>query len=736
MNNKKIREIIKFNIQKNIQNKWFIIFNIITLIVMIFSMNTENIKNFLESKNINIFDENISIEILDKDNLATNGLKEAFNKENFEIKEVEENLYTKENIPDDLVLIQVDKSEENFVEAKVISKDSIDSYIYEEIDSVLTKVRSDLFSEKNEIEKQELEKLNEPVKIEKIFLSVDAENSETKELIKTISTFAIYMISIFIFSKIANEIAQEKVSKSIEYVLTSVTEKEYLLSKIVSIIGVTLLQGIYFIIYYFIGNLINNIINIAELQNVTTDFNVLITGIDKDIIIYMITVLGYGILTLILMSIIQAAISSKTTSMDEAGNTIGLLTTITIFAYFITLFVITPYTKMNTFLYILSCIPLLSNYFIPAVLVIGQATPLQVIVSLFLLIISIPIAFNICAKIFKNGVLDYKTTKNKKTRKNKNELTFEEKQNLELTKKKYKKIGFILGMALIIYLSTSIIFNLISTVIITSMLTDVMNMEQIELLNLALNSILSLGLAALLVFLYEEKEKVGNSVTVKEKIKIILEGIFFIGIIQILNSYLYEKIGIDYNVVDMISIENNKNILTNILLFICLAVVPAVFEELLFRKAIIDVTRRVNIEFAIISSSLIFGLIHMNLGQTIFAFVLGLIFAWIYIKTNDIKITMILHLLNNGYATLQMLIFSENFWNILNVVTIGIMIVGFISFIYRIFGMLKNKELKVKIHKEEIKNYKYIFTEYTFVLSLIILVIMFTYTENILRLGL
>ena len=51
MNNKKIREIIKFNIQKNIQNKWFIIFNIITLVVMIFSMNTENIKDFLESKN-------------------------------------------------------------------------------------------------------------------------------------------------------------------------------------------------------------------------------------------------------------------------------------------------------------------------------------------------------------------------------------------------------------------------------------------------------------------------------------------------------------------------------------------------------------------------------------------------------------------------------------------------------------------------------------------------------------
>ena len=43
---------------------------------------------------------------------------------------------------------------------------------------------------------------------------------------------------ILVFSKIANEIAQEKVSKSIEYVLTSVTEKEYLLAKIISVNGI------------------------------------------------------------------------------------------------------------------------------------------------------------------------------------------------------------------------------------------------------------------------------------------------------------------------------------------------------------------------------------------------------------------------------------------------------------------------------------------------------------------
>jgi len=735
MKSRKVKEIVKFSIQKNIQNKWFIIFNIITLLVMIVTSNMENIKTYLASKDIDIFEEHLKIEILDKSNLATEQIKEAFAEDNFEIVEVNENIYTKDNIEDDLVLIEVEPSEENYVEAKVVSKDAIDGYVYETIADVLTKVRSDLFSEKKLIEKQELEKLNEPVKMERIMLSVDAENSDTKEMIKTVSTLLIYMISIFIFSKIANEVAQEKVSKSIEYLLTSVTEKEYLLAKVISVIGVTLLQGVYFLIYYFIGNLINTLVNISNVQEVVIDASILMSGIDKDIVLYIITVLGYGILTLVLMSIIQAALSSKTQSMDEAGNTIGLLMTITIAAYFITLLVITPYTKMNAILYILSCIPLLSNYFIPAILVIGQATPLQIIVSLALLIISIPIAFNKCAVIFKNGVLDYKTVKNKKKKKVKVELSLEEQQKIDLTKKKYKNVAFIIGMALIIYVSVSLLYSVIASILIIPLIIDIFTEEQVTLINTALTSVLSIGLAAAFVFAYTTEEKEIEKTKLKDNIRYILEGIFLIGGIQLLISYLYQKIGIDYNVVETLAIENNSNAFTNLMLVICLAVVPAIFEELLFRKAIINASRKVGVGFAIIISSLMFGLIHMNLGQFIFATLLGLIFAYLYVKTGNIKIPMILHFLNNGYASLQMLLTSEKAYDIINIIIIALMVLGFISLAIGVIKAIKNKEIKVKINKEELENCKYLFKDYTFIISLVIVGLMFVYTEYILRVG-
>ena len=736
MNSKKVREIIKFSIQKNIQSKWFIIFNIITLLVMIVSSNMNNIKDYLASKDINIFEENLKIEVIDKEKLAITQLKEIFAEDNFEIVETNENTYTKENIPDDLVLIEVSSSEENYIESKVYSKEMLDGYVYDSIEEVLTQVRSDLFSEKNEIERQELEKLNESVKMEKVMLSIDAENSETKEMIKTVSTLLIYTVSIFIFSKIANEVAQEKVSKSIEYVLTSVTEREYLLAKVTSVIGVTLIQGIYFLIYYFIGNLVNNLINISNLEQVNIATNLLVSGLDKDIVLYIITVLGYGILTLVLMSIIQAALSSKAQSMDDAGNTIGLLMTITIIAYFVALAVITPYTKMNLLLYVLSCIPLLSNYFIPAILVIGQATPVQIIVSLILLIISIPIAFNKCAVIFKNGVLDYKTVKNKKKKKVKTELSFEEQQKLDLTKKKFKSIGFIIGMALIIYFSSSLIVSLITEILIAPLIIDLVNEEQLGLILIGIQSVIPLILSALFITVYNDKKDKESKVTLKEKLGIVLEGTFLLGILQIGISYLYEYIGIDYNIISTIAVENNSNMITNILLFTILAILPAIFEELLFRKTLINATRKVGIGFAIMASSIIFGLIHMNLGQFIFATLLGVIFAVIYLKTDDLKITMLLHFLNNGYAALQLLITNEKTFDIINIIVIGLMILGGLLFLIRIINLIKSKKLKVKIDKKEIQNYKYLLLDYTFVISIIITALMFVYTENILRIGL
>lgn len=243
MNNQKVKEIVKFSLQKNIQNKWFVLLNVIVLITTIAMTNVENIKSFMKNNNINVFDKETTIEIIDDENIAKDKLIKKFeSSENIKFVEKTGIEYNKDNILDDYIVIKIKKSDDYIITAKVISKEGIDSSLYDGLVSVLKEARSEEFANELNIEKTKLDILNEEPNIERIMLSVDTENSETKEMIKTVSTFLIYFISIFIFSKIANEIAQEKVSKSIEYVLTSVSAEEYLLAKIISVIGFIIIQ--------------------------------------------------------------------------------------------------------------------------------------------------------------------------------------------------------------------------------------------------------------------------------------------------------------------------------------------------------------------------------------------------------------------------------------------------------------------------------------------------------------
>ena len=72
-----------------------------------------------------------------------------------------------------------------------------------------------------------------------------------------------------------------------------------------------------------------------------------------------------------------------------------------------------------------------------------------------------------------------------------------------------------------------------------------------------------------------------------------------------------------------------------------------VFEEFLFRKAICDRMVKYGQGAAIILSGLIFGLFHGNFNQFFYAFFIGSFFAFIYVKTGNIKYTIAMHMMVN-----------------------------------------------------------------------------------------
>lgn len=77
-----------------------------------------------------------------------------------------------------------------------------------------------------------------------------------------------------------------------------------------------------------------------------------------------------------------------------------------------------------------------------------------------------------------------------------------------------------------------------------------------------------------------------------------------------------------------------------------------IIEEVIFRGAILRSLEPFGQNFAIVVSSLLFGLYHLILFQGIFAFFIGLVLAYCALRFS-IKWSMLLHMLNNGYAMLM-----------------------------------------------------------------------------------
>lgn len=80
---------------------------------------------------------------------------------------------------------------------------------------------------------------------------------------------------------------------------------------------------------------------------------------------------------------------------------------------------------------------------------------------------------------------------------------------------------------------------------------------------------------------------------------------------------------------------------------IYIVILAPIFEEYLFRKIICDRVVKYGQGMAVIISGLIFGLFHGNFNQCFYAFTIGCFFAFIYVKTGDVKYTIGLHMMVN-----------------------------------------------------------------------------------------
>lgn len=83
-----------------------------------------------------------------------------------------------------------------------------------------------------------------------------------------------------------------------------------------------------------------------------------------------------------------------------------------------------------------------------------------------------------------------------------------------------------------------------------------------------------------------------------------------------------------------------------------LAVTPAICEEFVMRGVILGSYKNITIKKAALMNGLMFGILHLNVNQFVYAFVLGVIMAYLVYYTKSIFVTMFLHFCINGTSAL------------------------------------------------------------------------------------
>ena len=151
---------------------------------------------------------------------------------------------------------------------------------------------------------------------------------------------------------------------------------------------------------------------------------------------------------------------------------------------------------------------------------------------------------------------------------------------------------------------------------------------------------------------------------------------------------------------------NSADIWFNLLV---ISIIAPIFEEIFFRKFLIDRTIKYGARASIILSAVLFAFFHGNLNQFFYAMFIGGFFAYVYIRTGKITYSIILHGIVNFMGAVVS-VFIANSANALqsnfNMIDASIIIVYFliicIFIVIGVYGLSNLKKAKFNGEKTEI----------------------------------
>lgn len=382
-----------------VKSKSFIISTAIILLFITAFVNLETIINFFvkdQEEQVLVIDETEGLfsnleanlqEIEDRITLV------AFEKDVDEgIKEVEAENY------DGLLVLASDKKKH--IQATFYEGGAVESWNGSVLEQQLQSVKEALATEQAGIDAKTLEKIYEPITFEKISLDETAKTDEELDATRGIvyvMLFALYMAVIIYGQMIAADVAIEKSSRVMEILISSASPVTHMFAKIfgIALLGITQML----IIFIYSTTMIRS--KKTEMSAMLLEeFGLTLNHLSLYLYAFIFFILGY-----LLYATIAAMLGSLVSRVEDVQQLTLPLIFLVMIAFFIAIFGLgMPDAKFIT---ITSYIP----FFTPMIMFLRigmlDIATWEIVLSLFILIITIVLFSILSARIYRGGVLMY-----------------------------------------------------------------------------------------------------------------------------------------------------------------------------------------------------------------------------------------------------------------------------------------------------------------------------------------
>ena len=272
---------------------------------------------------------------------------------------------------------------------------------------------------KSNISPEEINNIYSNIDVERIIIDdTKTSKDESMEVVMT-SVFPLvilpfFMLIVFLVQMIGSEINDEKATRGMEIIISSVSPTKHFFSKIIATNLFIILQAVLLFIYGALGMFIRHLIGGDNITNgvfgsvgsmlkeaLATSF------IDKLIYIIPLTLI-LMLLTFLAYSLLAGILASMTTNVEDFQNLQTPIVIILLTSYYLAMLAST--FEGALFIKVLSYIPLISAILSPSLLVLGQIGVFDVCISIVLMIGCIYLLIKYGLRIYKVGILNYSST--------------------------------------------------------------------------------------------------------------------------------------------------------------------------------------------------------------------------------------------------------------------------------------------------------------------------------------